>query len=103
VRLSSSDFGGCGFPEEWLFWLTLVFTAVFMLSMVMAMVLVEDDFFKEKRFFPVIFYYFNRSAFSQIGNLFRYLSLASALIAGASVGGLLFLDYVGQLDCGVIK
>ncbi|MET0119216.1 MAG: hypothetical protein ABW090_17490 [Sedimenticola sp.] len=102
MRFSSTDFQGCGFPEEYAFWAILFFSVLLVVSFVMLHLLVDEDFLKEKAWLPVVFFIFKREAFSVLGNYVRFVLLVAFLILlMLFISSYLFYEF-GIYDCGVI-
>lgn len=73
MTLSSSITEGCGFPEEYFFWLGIVFTFLLVISFMITILSVKEDYFKRAPYWFTLIYIFNAKAFTPIGNFFRIL------------------------------
>lgn len=103
MRLSSVDFLGCGFPEEYIFIVTVILSAIIMISFVLLHFLVDEEYFNKRTWLPIIFYFFNQEAFTKSGNIVRLVAIISILLLLLILCIAYYLYKYEILSCGQIR
>ncbi len=100
MTLSSSYFEGCGFPEEYIFWVSSLIVIILVFSLIVIMVTVKEEFMKKAPLYFSLIYLFNSKAFTNIGNVFRVTFFILLPIAIGFDYLLIKMYEIGWLSCG---
>ena len=103
MRLSSIDFLGCGFPEEYIFIGAVTLSAIIMASFVLLHLLVDKEYFDGKAWIPIVFHLFNKDAFTKLGNVIRVVLIISLLLLVVLFVGVYYLYKYEILTCGQVR
>jgi len=103
MRLSSIDFEGCGFPEEYVFVCAIFLAAAIMTSFVLLHFLINEEYFEKKIRLPVVFYLFNPKAFTRLGNIVRTISAVSVFAMILLMTSTYYLFKYGIYTCGQLN
>ncbi len=103
MRLSSIDFLGCGFPEEYIFIGAVTLVAIIMASFVLLHLLVDEKYFDRQTWLPIVFHIFNKDAFTKPGNVVRVVLIISLLLLFVLLVSIYYLYKYQVLACGKIR